>query len=194
MKILTFTSFILTSILMFSSCTSTSEKNSENEQLEETSINYVQLGDSLSNLAQQALLMEVSNHIQSEGVISTLKYCNIHALPLLDSVSEIHQVNISRISAKNRNPNNKASEEELAILEYLSNQKNDTIIESGNKIVYYKTIKLGMPACIKCHGIPEKDISSDAVRIIDSLYPKDQAKNYSLGEFRGAWKIEFKKD
>lgn len=193
MKIFTLFCTAIVPILFASSCSS-NDSEDNNEQLEITSIDYIHLGDSISNLAQQALLMEVSNHLKAEGVISTLKYCNIHALPLLDSVSKTHHLEISRISNKNRNPNNKASEEENTVLDYLSNQKYDTIIESGNKIVYYKTIRLGMPACIKCHGIPEKDISSDAVRIIDSLYPKDQAKNYSLGEFRGAWKIEFKKD
>lgn len=185
MKTLTLISIVLVSILLFSSC-SPADDSDNNKRLEETSIDYFNLGDSISNLAQQTLLMEVSNHIQTDGIISTLKYCNIHALPLIDSISKIHQVNISRISAKNRNPINKASKEELVVLDYLNNDKKDTIIDNGSEIVYYKTIHLGMPACIKCHGVAEKDISIYALKVIDSLYPSDLAKNYSIGDFRGA--------
>jgi len=48
-----------------------------------------------------------------------------------------------------------------------------------------------MPACLKCHGVPESDIDSATVQKLRALYPTDLATGYRLNDFRGLWKIEF---
>jgi hypothetical protein len=49
-----------------------------------------------------------------------------------------------------------------------------------------------MSACLKCHGGPE-DIGQTTFDIIKNNYPNDLAFGYSLGDYRGAWKVEFNK-
>jgi hypothetical protein len=70
----------------------------------------------------------------------------------------------------------------------------DTIVEEQNILVFYKPIKTGLPACLKCHGQPGSDIEPAAFDKIQQLYPADLATGYELNDFRGLWKIEFSVD
>ena len=69
----------------------------------------------------------------------------------------------------------------------------DTVVHTENEVLFYKSIRLGMPACLKCHGKPETDINSETLTVLKDKYPNDLAINYSIGDFRGAWKIVFQK-
>ncbi|MCG7858962.1 DUF3365 domain-containing protein, partial [Flavihumibacter sediminis] len=55
---------------------------------------------------------------------------------------------------------------------------------------YYKPILL-QPMCLTCHGQPNSNIPASLVATIDSLYPNDLAKGFSVGELRGLWQIRF---
>ncbi len=50
-----------------------------------------------------------------------------------------------------------------------------------------------MPACLKCHGLPGKDIDANTLALLQKKYPEDKATGYKLGDLRGAWKISFSK-
>lgn len=186
------TIFTFFSLAVFiASCSSTDTQSTP----EIASTDYMSLGDSIATASQQALLKEVSDHMQTVGVVGTITYCNENALRITDSLSNKYNVEISRISQKNRNPQNGAGRTEQTILsQFEAGTSRDAIVETGEGTVYYKAIHLGMPACIKCHGVPNKDIPTEALHVIDSLYPNDLARNYQFGEFRGAWKIRFNKD
>ena len=58
-------------------------------------------------------------------------------------------------------------------------------------LVYYKPIRIALPACLKCHGEPISDIDVATSEKIQNLYPADLATGYKLNDFRGLWKIEF---
>lgn len=181
--------FISFFALVITACQTSSEEITVEE------VDYMALGDSIALVSQQALLKEVGPRLQALGPIPTLKYCNVRALPILDSLSMIHGVEISRISSKNRNPDNVPSKNEERILtQFESGMSNDALVESAGGSIYYKAIYLDMPACLKCHGKPRVDIQDGTLNVIDSLYPSDLARDYQFGDFRGAWKIQFKKD
>jgi hypothetical protein len=110
----------------------------------------------------------------------------------MDSLSKVHKLKINRISSKYRNEANVPTDFEIKILDYLQNTKNvkDTLVVSLGKATYYKSILIGMPTCLKCHG-SDKEIDKQTLEIINDRYPGDLAKGYKMGEFRGAWKIEF---
>lgn len=155
-------------------------------------IDYKALGDSLAINAQQTLLFNVGNAMKNGGPVNAISFCNINASRLTDSLSIADNVKISRITRKTRNQKNRASEDELMILAELENNSIfDTLIENGNFRTYYKSIRIGMPTCLKCHGTTDEDIDPATLEKLKVLYPKDQATNYSMGEFRGAWKIIF---
>ena len=155
-------------------------------------MHYQVVGDSLTNLAQQTLLKNVSGAMKQGGSIHAIEFCNLNASPIMDSLSELHGATISRVSEKNRNPNNKASGFEIELLTAMESLKlKDTLIAVGGATTYYKTIRLGMPACIKCHGVPNDDINEATLEALNRLYPNDLATGYTLEDFRGAWKVEF---
>lgn len=182
--------FLFIYILLIGCLISCTDSNST--EIEVKSINYKAIGDSLSNLAQQALLKEVSLRIHEDGIPEALSYCNIKGLALIDSMTNTHNVIFSRLSTKNRNPLNAPSTFETSLLKEMESLViYDTLILKGKNPTYYKSIHLGMPACLKCHGVPNKDISAETISLIDSFYPKDLARNYSFSDFRGAWRIEF---
>ena len=176
------------------SCSDNSHRLNDDNQSTEKVIDYQSIGNLISIEAQSILLSNVSKNMKEGGPVHTIDFCNLNASLLMDSVSKSNSVTVSRISEKNRNENNVASEFEIGILESLKTSNNiDTVLFTDNQVYYYKTIRLGMSACLKCHGIPETDIDTSTLGKIKEKYPNDRATNYSMGDFRGAWKIVFQK-
>lgn len=181
-------------MLVLVSCksNSTTEQVESAIQQEANTINYIEVGDSLTFLATQELLTNVARQMQDGGATQAIDFCNIHAMPIMDSLSKEYGVTISRISEKNRNPQNAANKQDKEILAYLKNsERKDSLVTSTTHPTYYKTIKVGMPTCLKCHGVPNKDITTETKLLLDEKYPNDKARGYQLGEFRGAWKVVF---
>ena len=162
----------------------------------ETYTSYQNKGDEVTNIAQATLLSNVGAAIQKGGPQYAVEFCNLKASGITDSLSQQYKCNISRISAKNRNPNNKLkTTAELTLWETFSNHPvKDTLLASGGKYIYYKRINTAMPACLKCHGTPEKDIDAATLEKLNLLYPEDLATGYQLNDFRGLWKVEFPKE
>lgn len=187
-------SIFFLSLLALTSCGTDSNSNAETESnaVKIVEVDLKSMGDSLTNLAMQELVSNVMREMQAGGPAHAVDFCNLHAMPIMDSLSNTHHVKISRVSEKNRNPTNAATEFDVTVLNYLK-EKNakDTLVTSGNEAVYYKTIKLGLPACVKCHGVPNEDIAPETMAIITERYPDDKATGYKSREFRGAWKVVF---
>jgi hypothetical protein len=179
---------IFMTVFLQSSC----EDSKAHEERKALAQKQRELGDSISLIAQQDLLKNVSSAIQNGGPTNAIDFCYTHASEIIDSLSKVHQLKISRISSKYRNEANVPTDFEIKILDYLQKTKNvkDTLVVSLGKATYYKSILIGMPTCLKCHG-NDKEIDQQTLEIINDRYPGDQAKGYKMGEFRGAWKIEF---
>ncbi|MFT5780405.1 MAG: hypothetical protein ACI837_003367 [Crocinitomicaceae bacterium] len=176
-------------VLFITSC-----DTNENDVADEPSLtkNYQAIGDSLSGISQQTLLMNVSRELKSGGPVHAIDFCNLKVSSLMDSLSKKYDVTISRITSMPRNASNKATSFELGLLKSLeSSSINDTVVSMEGQATYYKGITLGMPTCLKCHGSPQSDIGEETLIALQKHYPKDLAKNYQLGDFRGAWKIQF---
>jgi hypothetical protein len=167
----------------------------QNPQPWQQTVNYQKLGDSLSLQAQQTLIKNLLGAIQKGGSDYAVAFCNEKAMPLTDSLSTKYQVEIQRISAKNRNPKNVASLFDKKILALFASTAvpslKDTLIDTPKGYVYYKPIKIGMPTCLQCHGKPEVDINEATASTIRKKYRFDKATGYSMGELRGAWKLMF---
>jgi hypothetical protein len=153
--------------------------------------------DSISMLAQQELLKQVSKAIQQSGPAFAVDFCSTHALPITDSIARANGIQLQRLSDRNRNPQNKLEEP----LDKQAWDSLKTILATGTKQaslpwsdmaqhpVFYKPIVLGMPTCLKCHGNPLEDIDAPTMDIIRTRYPNDLATGYRLGMLRGIWKI-----
>ncbi|AXE17696.1 DUF3365 domain-containing protein [Runella rosea] len=161
-------------------------------QTPQQTVNYHKLGDSLSLQAQQSLISNLLGAIEKGGAAYAVDYCNENAVPLTKALSQKHQVEIQRISAKNRNPDNAASLFDKKILDlFAANSLKDTLVQVSKGYVYYKPIKIGMPTCLQCHGKPKQDIEAATLKTIQRKYRFDKATGYAMGELRGAWKLTF---
>lgn len=180
---------LVITIVFFLSCNVPNTKISD-----EVYISHIKKGDEITNLAQATLLGNVSNAMQKGGPSYAIEFCNLSASTLIDSLSRLNNCVISRVSEKNRNPeNNLKSEPEKKIWKLMQTKLNiDTLIQDNQSLVYYKSIKIALPACLKCHGVEKTDISPATLEKINQLYPRDLATGYQLNDFRGLWKVEFK--
>lgn len=187
-------------IILLTTCNQQNQKNEDAVTLQQITADYRNTGDSIAALAQRVLLSNVSSAMQNGGPANAVDFCHIHASDITDSLSNSMNVTIERISFKNRNPKNApvTSEDSLALnyfasaLEQNLNLK-DTIFTSALQTLYYKPIAIALPACLKCHGKTGQDIDAKTAAILQSKYPEDKAKEYKMGDLRGAWKITFEK-
>ena len=162
----------------------------------ETYKKYRDKGDGITNQAQATLLANVGAAIHEGGPQYAVEFCNLKASGIIDSLNLLYSCNISRVSDRNRNPNNNLKtkiDEEIWNI-FLEQPLNDTLLVSGENYIYFKRINTAMPACLKCHGTPEKDIDRATLEKLSSLYPQDLATGYSLNDFRGLWRVAFEVD
>ncbi len=161
---------------------------------------YLQKGEEIASQAQAELLKNVSIAIKEGGPGYAIDFCNVRALPLKDSLSQLYKCQIRRISSKYRNPADRpqSEKEKDQLKRYeLAHQKGGSIHPEvyffDDRIEYYQAITIAMEACLKCHGDPARQIPGETLTKIKALYPNDLATGYALNDFRGAWKITFMK-
>lgn len=159
----------------------------------ETNSEYRKKGNEISTLTQSVLLANVGQAMQKGGAASAVEFCNLQASSITDSLNSVNNCVIKRVSVKNRNPENdlKTEAEENLWAIFSEGNLNDTLIDENKKLIYYKPIKIALPACLKCHGQPGSDIDENTLAKLQNLYPADLATGYKLNDFRGLWKIEF---
>ena len=152
---------------------------------------YLKSGDSITTEMQAVLLQNVSAAIQKGGTEYAVDFCNLEAMTLTDSISKMHDVGIQRLTDKTRNPKNAIVEEmdQLAWERIKSEDQGFLQQDENGEVYFYKPIKIGMPACIRCHG-KKSEISSTTLEMIQLKYPADRAVDYEQGDLRGMWKVK----
>jgi len=182
------------SVFIMSSC------NQQSTQLDEaTKKEWLTKGKQATKTLSAALLKQLSGQIKESGTVAAINYCNLNALAITDSISEVLGVKISRVSHRNRNPNNKANTYELTLIEDYSSKlaankaTTTTLYTEKTQNTFYAPIIMGIPTCLKCHGNTEADIEPEVLQVISKKYPADKATGFKMGELRGLFKVEFEK-
>jgi hypothetical protein len=157
----------------------------------------IEKGKSIAQATQASLGKNLMQAIGERGSAGAVEFCNIQALPITDSLAEMHNANVKRVSDKNRNPKNAANEAELTYIKnakslLASNQNIKPQIkeENGKWVGYYPILTKAM--CLQCHGKTDQ-INKETIAKIEKHYPNDQATGYGANEVRGIWVIELKK-
>ncbi|MFK8101564.1 MAG: DUF3365 domain-containing protein [Saprospiraceae bacterium] len=181
-------------ILLFSNCFDPAPSKNTTK---ETAVSiYIEQGQKIARMTFATLSSNLQKAMKEGGVSNAIKYCNIAASPLVDSLTQLHKVGIKRTSLKIRNPNNRPTEKERAqLLDYQqqfdAGQALKPIVQKkNNQIAFYAPIHV-MPLCGKCHGQLEKELVEKDYETIQELYPLDKAINYNSGDLRGMWSITF---
>ena len=137
---------------------------------------------------------ELKKAIQEGGPVNALSVCHTRAIPITNEVASRHGVRLSRVSLKNRNPNNAPNEWQKPILEEFDTRAANgddpkalafaTIVEVDGKkqFRFMKAMPVGK-VCLNCHGA---ELKPEVAAKLKELYPEDKATGYSLGQIRGA--------
>jgi len=156
---------------------------------------YLKKGKQLALGTKKVLGKNLIGAINAKGSEGALEFCSAKAIHLTDSMANELKASIKRVSDQNRNPDNVASESELAyIMESKARLKDGKdpkpqLLKEGDKYIGYYPI-LTNQMCLQCHGKPNVDINETTLGKIKKHYPNDKAVGYGLNELRGIWVIE----
>lgn len=144
-----------------------------------------------------ALQTELKTAMKAGGPVAAIGVCNTQALPISEKTSAEHNMSLSRVSLKNRNPANVPNEWQKAVLEGFESQKaagkdvkalvwSETVsMGDGKEFRFMKAIPTG-DVCLACHG---ENISPEVEQQLSVLYPEDRATGFSAGDIRGAFVV-----
>ncbi len=189
---------IITSLLLLGSCTA----SRDTDQISDEKIMELakEEGNRITMETQQVLASSLKTAIEHDGIPQALKYCNVHAYPIVDSLEKKHGVEIKRASFYVRNPRDKPDKTESDIL-----KDYEKTISSGNTptprvsitketVHFARPIILSNQLCLNCHGKIGEDIKQEHYELIQALYPEDKATGHSMGDLRGIWSIKFNRN
>lgn len=195
-------SVIITSVFL-GACNPQAPDMTEDEpegQRPKLKVQYEESGEHIARIAQSELIRNLTEAIERGGTEHAVEFCNTRISPLMDSLSDFHHAEISRLSLNNRAPGNapdsRLEQQQMEAYQALSEKHQylkDTIYNLDNRAVYFKPIVLTNALCLRCHGKPREQIDTATFNKITELYPEDKATDYELGDFRGTWKVEFEK-
>jgi hypothetical protein len=181
-------------MIVIQSCGNSSNPNylSEEKQAE-----YINKGKQIIQQSFQALSRELHGALSTGGAQHAVGYCHLKASPIIDSLSTLNQVKISRTATKLRNPVNTPSNLDITVMDAYQKQLEEGrplqphLEVEGQVVIFYAPIVIQNPMCLICHGDPGVTMDQANYDFIKSRYPADQATGYKLNDLRGVWKVEF---
>jgi hypothetical protein len=145
------------------------------------------------------LKSELMKNLEEGGPAQAVYVCSDSAQKITSRYS-LSNINLKRVSLRTRNDLNTPNEYEIKVLNYFNKLNNEELLTdttevaelfvvNGRKYIkYMKPILLQAP-CLNCHGTKEQ-ISDFVVNLIDKKYPNDHARNFKIGDVRGAISIK----
>ena len=159
---------------------------------------YLEKGKQIAGATFAVLSGQLQAALQEGGVPEAIRYCNINAFPLVDSLSKVYEADIKRTALRLRNPGNAPTEAESSVLEAYAKKhgKGETLnpmvqFNDQDVAVFYAPILVN-EFCLNCHGKIGETLSEANYELIKSRYPQDAATGYMAGDLRGMWRISFK--
>lgn len=143
------------------------------------------------------LKSQLSAAVKAGGPVTAISVCNVTAPAIARNLAHRSGWEVGRTSLKQRNPANRPDAWETTILEEFEARKaageavkgmefsQVVADENGKYFRYMKAIPIS-EICLKCHG---REIAPDVQDQLIKLYPGDQAKDYVLGDIRGAFTL-----
>ena len=197
MKSLLTASLFLAMLFLLAQCGNDSKTAAKAPAFDEQQ--YLEKGKAIAEATFAELSSNLVNAMEEKGVSGAIEYCNLAAMPLVDSLSAAHNAHIRRTSLRVRNPNNAANNWERGMLAAYEAQHQagqalkPTVTELDEHTVAFTAPILMKPLCLQCHGEIGKDIAANDYLTIKKHYPNDEAFAFVDRQLRGMWSITFKK-
>ena len=135
---------------------------------------------------------------QDPSGMKAVQYCSKQAQEITKEVNSQLQegVSVKRTALKYRNDANEPTIQDIEVMQDFQKQMDAgksaknlaKVVKTDEKTYVYKALAVGKP-CLKCHGDISK-MDSDILSQIDKNFPYDRARNFALGDFRGAIVVE----
>jgi hypothetical protein len=144
-----------------------------------------------------ALKAELTSAMQAGGPLNAIEVCNERAPAIAAKISIDKGMRLSRVSLRNRNPDNAPNDWQAAVLQEFETRQaagEDSgalswqhVAESSGQREYrfMKAIPTA-PLCLGCHG---EAIAPAVAEKIAELYPDDKATGFREGDIRGAFVV-----
>ena len=145
----------------------------------------------------QALKTELVSAMQAGGPVAAIEACRSRAPAIAAEVSEARELTVSRVSLRNRNPDNAPQPWQAEVLKSFD-QRNargespasltwqETVNSPGEtEFRFMKAIPTG-GLCLQCHG---ETIAPEVADKLADAYPEDRATGYKAGDIRGAFVV-----
>ncbi len=159
---------------------------------------YLERGQKIAGATFVVLSENLQSALKTGGVSNAIAYCNLKAMPLTDSLSKVHQVQIRRTTLQPRNPQNAPSDVEKVMLRSYSedNIKGKELKAVVHRIdertvAFYAPIRINT-FCLQCHGNIGSTMTEENGQLVRKFYPEDEATGYEAGDLRGIWSISFR--
>lgn len=125
--------------------------------------------------------------MQASGPNGAIEVCSLEALAITTQIREEQGLSIARITDRPRNPANRATAAEEALLAKMRTDLAGNGLEKRYALgdAWYLPLTI-QPLCLSCHG---ENLLPDVVDALNQRYPEDEARHYALGELRGAIRI-----
>ena len=140
---------------------------------------------------------ELKQAIAAGGPVRAVEVCHTQAQKLAAEASAQHGLQISRVSTRNRNPNNAPNEWQATVLASFEARKaagepvaqlsySETVTTAaGSQVRFMKAIPTA-ELCVVCHGAV---IAPELEARLKQLYPADKARGFNVGDIRGAFVV-----
>jgi len=153
----------------------------------------------------QQFLKQLGGHLKKEmktnGPVAAIKVCKDVAPDIANKLSLENGWRVTRVTTRVRNAMLGTPDlwerETLAAFEarvkkgesYATMKQAEVVQEAGKSYFRFMKPLAIKPVCLTCHGSDEQ-IPPAVKAALDDSYPYDQARNYSIGELRGAISIK----
>lgn len=154
-------------------------------------------GNTMALALMQNLSTQLKAALQTGSPSTAVEVCKQVAIPITETTSKQFEGSVvRRTSLQTRNPLNAPDAMDRQVLLNWQDLKKEEkpLPEHSLQIAtdgthrFYKPL-IVQELCTKCHG-PSEMMGAELKALIDQLYPEDQARNYKVGDIRGAIAVE----
>jgi hypothetical protein len=158
---------------------------------------YISLGRQIVMSTKKTLGKNLKLTIKNKGTKEAVSFCNLNAIPILDSMAILHNAKINRVTDRVRNENNMANEIEKKIIYNYQTQIDNgedmlPVLKENDEFATFYLPIVTNEMCMKCHSTPDQ-IDKETGKEINRLYPNDMAIGYAPQQIRGVWKVIMEK-
>lgn len=155
---------------------------------------HLEQGRSAAQQLGAALKQALTGAIAEGGPVAAIEVCRLEAPAIAKRLSI--GASVGRTALRVRNPENRARDDERAVLERFSRQLaagesanalEDYMVLADGSARYMKAIPT-QPMCLTCHG---SVLAPAVAAAIQHRYPSDEATGFAPGSLRGAFVVRW---